>query len=427
MATQRIVWTVLPNGVVVLNRIKPHTDFSGTIESGLLKMLVVGLGKREGAAQVHKLGLPGLARLVPEVGRFLLERTKVVLGQTVPNLGAEEYKRVVDIALAQPIAPKYLAFKLVRNFAYQPATSDLMTTSDPLVDGLVFRLPTPNDESPYFRLRHFGPAEREYFGTTVPVESEVGKGTTFTIIANKMAGGTDYRQGVDAGIAKVGELAPSVQTWDPKPDVYSPVASGQVGTAVGGGNLEAIAGRAEHQSGGVGVTGVPKGRGPGHADGADHRDRADHGALHGERIGVGLGPAGAARLAGSGRGKTRLQGLRRTEAAERIAPPAHRDSPVRHHAAGIGLEDGRKRIDRRGKPERMQQRHAAIELFLHRRRARRHHVHRAQSAGRRAVIVLVGLLRERRRTNRRHHARDYQHADRQHSTLHTVRLLCELR
>ena len=38
------------------------------IESGLLKMLAIGLGKREGAAQVHKLGLPGLKRLLPEVG-----------------------------------------------------------------------------------------------------------------------------------------------------------------------------------------------------------------------------------------------------------------------------------------------------------------------------------------------------------------------
>jgi putative spermidine/putrescine transport system substrate-binding protein len=59
------------------------------------------------------------------------------------------------------------------------------------------------------------------------------QGTTFTIIADKMAGGTDYRQGVEAGIEKIGELAPSVQTWDPKPDVYSPVANGQVAIGIG--------------------------------------------------------------------------------------------------------------------------------------------------------------------------------------------------
>jgi len=44
------------DGIVLLNRIKPHTSFTGRFESGLLKMLTIGLGKRQGAAQVHKLG-----------------------------------------------------------------------------------------------------------------------------------------------------------------------------------------------------------------------------------------------------------------------------------------------------------------------------------------------------------------------------------
>ncbi len=44
------------DGIILLNRIKPHTSFTGRYESGLLKMLAIGLGKRQGAAQVHKLG-----------------------------------------------------------------------------------------------------------------------------------------------------------------------------------------------------------------------------------------------------------------------------------------------------------------------------------------------------------------------------------
>jgi putative spermidine/putrescine transport system substrate-binding protein len=67
---------------------------------------------------------------------------------------------------------------------------------------------------------------------TIPAVPDI-QGTTFTIIVDKMAGGTDYRQGVEAGIARIGELAPSVQTWDPKPDVYMPVASGQVAVGIG--------------------------------------------------------------------------------------------------------------------------------------------------------------------------------------------------
>jgi hypothetical protein len=42
------------DSILVVNRIKPHTDFSGSIESGLLKMIAVGLGKREGAAVTHR-------------------------------------------------------------------------------------------------------------------------------------------------------------------------------------------------------------------------------------------------------------------------------------------------------------------------------------------------------------------------------------
>ena len=41
-------------GVIVINRVKPHTLFSGPVESGLMKMLAIGLGKHKGALTVHK-------------------------------------------------------------------------------------------------------------------------------------------------------------------------------------------------------------------------------------------------------------------------------------------------------------------------------------------------------------------------------------
>jgi hypothetical protein len=85
------------DGIVLLNRIKPHTSFTGRFESGLLKMLTIGLGKREGAAQVHKLGLPGLLKMLPEVGAFLLERTPVVLGVGLLENAAEQTARVVAV------------------------------------------------------------------------------------------------------------------------------------------------------------------------------------------------------------------------------------------------------------------------------------------------------------------------------------------
>ncbi|GIW89201.1 MAG: hypothetical protein KatS3mg108_3525 [Isosphaeraceae bacterium] len=85
------------DGIVLLNRVKPHTSFRGRYESGLIKMLVVGLGKRQGAAQVHKLGLPGLERLIPEVGRSLLEKTPVALGLAILENARERTARIVAL------------------------------------------------------------------------------------------------------------------------------------------------------------------------------------------------------------------------------------------------------------------------------------------------------------------------------------------
>ncbi len=98
------------DGIVLLNRIKPHTSFTGEYESGLLKMLTIGLGKREGAAQVHKLGLPGLKRLLPEVGRFLLANTKVVLGLALLENARERLAKVVAVEPEELLAvePKLL-------------------------------------------------------------------------------------------------------------------------------------------------------------------------------------------------------------------------------------------------------------------------------------------------------------------------------
>jgi len=85
------------DGIVLMNRIKPHTSFTGRYESGLLKILTIGLGKREGAAQVHKLGLAGLLRILPEVGTFLLENTKVALGIALLENAYEQTARVVGV------------------------------------------------------------------------------------------------------------------------------------------------------------------------------------------------------------------------------------------------------------------------------------------------------------------------------------------
>ena len=66
------------DGVFVINRVKPHTAFTGPHESGLVKMLVIGLGKRNGADCCHSLGFGRFAEVMPQMAR--LERKPSLLG-----------------------------------------------------------------------------------------------------------------------------------------------------------------------------------------------------------------------------------------------------------------------------------------------------------------------------------------------------------
>ena len=54
------------DGIILINRIKPHTDYHGPYESGLVKMAVIGLGKHNQALEIHRFGVPGLRNLIPQ-------------------------------------------------------------------------------------------------------------------------------------------------------------------------------------------------------------------------------------------------------------------------------------------------------------------------------------------------------------------------
>lgn len=82
------------DGVVLVNRVKPHTDFRGRYESGILKMLVIGLGKRHGADQVHSFGTRGLRDMLPESAKVLLEKTPFLGGLAVLENANEETARL---------------------------------------------------------------------------------------------------------------------------------------------------------------------------------------------------------------------------------------------------------------------------------------------------------------------------------------------
>jgi hypothetical protein len=68
------------DGTIVINRIKPHTSFHGEYESGLMKMIAIGLGKEAGATAVHRHGVEGLRDLMPRVAREIICMSNIRLG-----------------------------------------------------------------------------------------------------------------------------------------------------------------------------------------------------------------------------------------------------------------------------------------------------------------------------------------------------------
>jgi hypothetical protein len=69
------------DGIVMINRIKPHTDFQGPIESGLTKMMAIGMGKHRGCVEVHRQTVQyGYRDVIPAVGRTILEKLPILFG-----------------------------------------------------------------------------------------------------------------------------------------------------------------------------------------------------------------------------------------------------------------------------------------------------------------------------------------------------------
>ena len=66
------------DGIVIINRIKPHTSFRGPYESGLMKMIAIGLGKQKGAEICHELGIERIAENFPAIARVTIEKENIL-------------------------------------------------------------------------------------------------------------------------------------------------------------------------------------------------------------------------------------------------------------------------------------------------------------------------------------------------------------
>ncbi len=82
------------DGIVVINRIKPHTGFRGPTESGLTKMLSIGIGKIVGAATYHRHGMDRFPDLLPKIRDVHLAHRNVLFGVGIVENAYDETARI---------------------------------------------------------------------------------------------------------------------------------------------------------------------------------------------------------------------------------------------------------------------------------------------------------------------------------------------
>jgi hypothetical protein len=87
------------DAIIAINRVKSHTDFQGDVESGLAKMVAIGLGKQRGAEGIHRHGPRNLAVWVPRVARRIIETGKILGGLAIVE---NAYDRAAEIVLLPP-------------------------------------------------------------------------------------------------------------------------------------------------------------------------------------------------------------------------------------------------------------------------------------------------------------------------------------
>jgi hypothetical protein len=89
------------DGVIPVARVKAHTDFRGEVESGLLKMCAIGLGKHHGARTLHGLGVPGIRDHMVDVGCAVAQSGHVLFGLALVENAYDEPAIVEAVAPAE--------------------------------------------------------------------------------------------------------------------------------------------------------------------------------------------------------------------------------------------------------------------------------------------------------------------------------------
>ncbi|GIP36649.1 lactate racemase domain-containing protein [Paenibacillus sp. J2TS4] len=89
------------DAIVVINRIKPHTAFRGPYESGVLKMVAIGIGKQKGAEAIHQMGFKHMAENMPQAARLLMRKLPIVFGLAIVENAYDQTCRLEALPVEQ--------------------------------------------------------------------------------------------------------------------------------------------------------------------------------------------------------------------------------------------------------------------------------------------------------------------------------------
>jgi hypothetical protein len=90
-------YAAVADGVVLINRVKPHTSFRASHESGLMKMIAIGIGKQKGAETCHQLGMERMGENVLALGRAGIATGKILFGVALLENAYHETCRIEAI------------------------------------------------------------------------------------------------------------------------------------------------------------------------------------------------------------------------------------------------------------------------------------------------------------------------------------------
>jgi hypothetical protein len=164
------------DAVLCINRVKAHTSFDRPIESGLTKLIAVGLGKQAGAQNVHRLGPRGYTEVLPALARIAIEHSPIAYGialvenadkQLTVIEGAEPHDFAATderlLKLAKSLAPR-LPFEQLDGLVVEWIGKEISGAGmDPAVVGRVGIRSVPDPGHPYVnKLAVLGVTEDSY-------------------------------------------------------------------------------------------------------------------------------------------------------------------------------------------------------------------------------------------------------------------------